>query len=535
MSEKQSHKIESKITQKSSKKDSEIRQERIDQIDDDLQNLNYTVKTAGERQEIDEQRKKDYESKMAELEGGLGRPLSDESRRDIYKNEVEANMAQAQSENERFDALSIEKGILDYLSRTLDNEPLESYIESPMDSGCKVAVMIPVYDESHGNILRSLSSLAEQEDVGSDLFEVDFVVNNPKTDAESESEAFFANQESIKLLKYINGTSENTPDSLTKGQKSEIDKIKKAGIKVNVIDKSSAITANDENNVGVARNRAGAEIVERFLGTPQKTDGVVAITDCDCEFSPNYIKLIVDSFENNEINGVSGNLEFEIDPEIENHELVKKAFDVYMGIDREENETEKYKGEPDFAIQEGALRSGANMAVNAKSWALAGGMPEIAGGEDIKFGQEVEKLEGPVAKNYGYTITSLMRVSERTGVQGNGRIVKKIKESVDDFVAGKSDRIYVENMELVGAFYASLIEASQNDALTGAFIIKSMKEFNFEANNVSVEEYDNLASEVNTELGKPKAEQDMKKIQELIMDKIYPYYAQRDVTDQIVN
>ncbi|TSC90988.1 MAG: hypothetical protein CEN90_715 [Parcubacteria group bacterium Licking1014_17] len=494
--------------------------------------LNDSPKSEEEITEIQRTREEEYQTELSKLESGLGQPLSEESRTKIHQNLVDSAIEQAQKENENYDRLVAEKNVLEYLNRSLAGEKPESFISRPMNQDCKVAVMIPAYNESASNILRSLSSLVEQEEVDSSLFEIDLVVNNRRTDADQKSAAFLTNQESINLIKFINGESEDAPKNLTEEKIKQIEKIKKSQIKINVIDKSSPNTSEEENNVGVARDRAGAEIVDRFMTSSGNTEGAIAITDCDCTFSRNFIKSLIQSFEQHKINGVSGNLEFEIDPSLPNQELMKKAFDIYMGKD---GPKEDYSGEPNFKFQkEGALQAGANMAVTAKAWAMVNGMPRIAGGEDIRFGKNVEELRGQVAKNYDYTITSLIRVSERTGLQGNGRIVKKIKESIDDFVAGKSDKIVVEDREMVDKFFNGVLRANENKTLKGNLILDLMKYCGFKQNNIPESEYDELAREVNAELEKPKSEQELKKIEKLILEKIYPYYPERDVTDKIV-
>lgn len=510
----------------------QMRTDRINLIDQQLSNFNYSPKSEEEIAEIQKTREEEYQTELSKLETGLGQPLSEESKQKIHQNMVDSAIERAQNENENYDRLAGEKKILEYLNTALKGEKPESFIARPMSQDCKVAVMIPAYNESASNVLRSLSSLAEQEEVDPSLFEVDLIVNNRKIDAEQNTPAFLANQESIRLIKYINGESQEIPEGLTTEQAEQIEKIKKSQIKINVIDKSSPNTSEEENNVGVARDRAGAEIVDRFMTSSGNTEGAIAITDCDCTFSRNFIKSLIQSFEQHKINGVSGNLEFEIDPSLPNQELMKKAFDIYMGKD---GPKEDYSGEPNFKFQkEGALQAGANMAVTAKAWAMVNGMPRIAGGEDIRFGKNVEELRGQVAKNYDYTITSLIRVSERTGLQGNGRIVKKIKESIDDFVAGKSDKIVVEDREMVNKFFNGVLRANENKTLKGNLILDLMKDCGFKQNNIPESEYDELAREVNAELEKPKSEQELKKIERLILEKIYPYYPEKDVTDRIV-
>ena len=183
---------------------------------------------------------------------------------------VDGVVDRAKKNNERFNQLSTEKTILEYLNKTLDGEKPESFIEKPMGKDCKVAVLVPAYNESISEIIRTISSLSEQEGADPSLFEVDFIINNKKIDAEQKSAAFLANQESINLIKFINGESQNVPEGLTAEQIKKVEDIKKSKIKINIIDKSSADTADQENNVGIARNRAGAEIINRFITSSDK-------------------------------------------------------------------------------------------------------------------------------------------------------------------------------------------------------------------------------------------------------------------------
>lgn len=424
-----------------------------------------------------------------------------------------------------------QKMILDYAENTLADESEQSFISRAMNQECKVAVMIPVYNESPSTLLRSLSSLSKQEGADPHTFEVDIVVNNKKQDAENNSDAFRANQESLALIRYINVEQTEMPQGLSEAEQKQIQTIKESGITINAIDKSSSSTANEENNVGMARNRAGAEMAKRFVTSSGNTEGVIAITDSDCVFSSNYIKALTDSFAQHPLNGVSGNLEFEIDPELPNQELIQRAFNIYMGKDGPKQD---YGNSPNFKLHaQGALQSGANMAVSARAFAEVGGMPPIAGGEDVRFGMNVEKLDGGVAKNYDYTTTSLIRVSERTGLQGNGRIVKKIKESIDAFVSGQSDKILIEDKNGVNRFFGSVIQASQENTLTPKHLVEFMAQNNFKSSDLSETTYTHLVDEINRELKKPENEQDLRKIERLALEQIYPLYPEIDVTHKL--
>ncbi|MFA6131585.1 MAG: glycosyltransferase family A protein [Patescibacteria group bacterium] len=508
------------------------RLDRIRLIDQQLASFVDHPVTEAEIVEIQKKAEEEYQKELQKLEAELDQPLSEDSKNKIRQNIVDARVNLIMDQKKIFERLEAEKIILEYLNRTLANEKSESFISREMNKDCKVAVLIPVYNENTSNILRSLSSLSEQEAVDPKFFEIDLIVNNRQTDAKQKTKAFFSNQEAINLIKFINGESQEIPGGLTSEQLEQIEKIRKAKIIINVIDKSSVEVSDQENNVGTARNRAGAEIVDRFMKSSGNAEGVVAITDCDCVFSNNYIQSLISSFGEHKIIGVSGNLEFEVDPELSNSDLIQRAFDIYMGKDGPKRD---YSGETSFQLQtKGTLQSGANMAVPAKVWAQVGGMPPLAGGEDIRFGQGVEKLGGQIAKNYDYTITSLIRVSERTGVQGNGRIVKKIKESVDAFVSGASDKVVIEDREKVGSFFAGVIKASQEERLTGRLLMDLMAQNNFKPNELPETEYSELADEINRELSKLETARDFSRIERMILEKIYPFYPEKNITNKLV-
>ena len=91
----------------------EIRQERLTQIDQELSDFNYQPTSPEEIQQIQGQRVQEYQSKLSELETGLGTGLNEESKVMIHKNMVDSAIEQAQKENERFDLLHIQKTILE--------------------------------------------------------------------------------------------------------------------------------------------------------------------------------------------------------------------------------------------------------------------------------------------------------------------------------------------------------------------------------------------------------------------------------------
>lgn len=87
------------------KSSSEIRDERVSRINQELEGFDLQASTPDEVQQIQKQREQEYRSKVAELEQGLGTELSDESKDQIHQNMVGSAIEQAQKDNERFDNL----------------------------------------------------------------------------------------------------------------------------------------------------------------------------------------------------------------------------------------------------------------------------------------------------------------------------------------------------------------------------------------------------------------------------------------------
>jgi len=98
------------------KSPSELIQERLTQINHDLGDFNQRATKPEEIQQIQESRQQEYDSKMAELEQGLGIPLGAESKKMIHQNMVDGAIEQAQRDNERFDNLQRLKKAAETLS-----------------------------------------------------------------------------------------------------------------------------------------------------------------------------------------------------------------------------------------------------------------------------------------------------------------------------------------------------------------------------------------------------------------------------------
>ena len=87
------------------KSPSELREERLMLINQELDAFGTQTSQPEEIQQIQEQREQEYQAKVAELEQGLGTQLGDESKDLIHENMVDSAIEQARKDNERFDNL----------------------------------------------------------------------------------------------------------------------------------------------------------------------------------------------------------------------------------------------------------------------------------------------------------------------------------------------------------------------------------------------------------------------------------------------
>ncbi|MDO8524020.1 MAG: hypothetical protein Q7R99_00135 [bacterium] len=94
------------IAQSQPEESSELMQERVSQINQGLEELNYQATSREDIQQIQEQEEQKYKSEVTELEMGLEIKLSQESRDMIYKNTVGDVIEQTQKNNERFGNLN---------------------------------------------------------------------------------------------------------------------------------------------------------------------------------------------------------------------------------------------------------------------------------------------------------------------------------------------------------------------------------------------------------------------------------------------
>jgi len=345
--------------------------------------------------------------------------------------------------------------------------PTEDRIQEPMNPRCEVCVVLPAYSE-RGYILRPLTSLATQEGVSPDQYEVIVVVNNPpippaREQFETEEKyknglAFYAaaiadNQETLNLVRDIGGGQISV--ALTDEERASVENIRRSGLRLFVIDKASTgkTLPEGEANVGGARNRGVAEAVERFHNQIRK-NGVIAQSDAEVRFPKSYIGKLIKIFgDDPELIGISGEVAYEDTLEDENlftalsthgeAEEVYKNLEYYL----QSVITGKWGEDLDFL---GAF-DGSNMASRAQEAALVGGVPKLAGAEDTVFGMRLKTI-GKTREAPELETVTLRRFSPRT-TTGRGQRHIKIAEGI------KSDTgLVVENPEVVRLYHAKTKE-----------------------------------------------------------------------------
>jgi len=173
---------------------SEIRNERLAQINQELKGFDRQTSSSINMQQIQEQREREFQSKVAELEKDLGTKLGQEGVNMIHENIVGSVVEQTQKDNEKFNELQRGKNQLEKINAA---ESLITRSEGRIDH--KTA---PYKDFDTRKYDRFLIQKGELSGV-----RVVFKVGEIKTDkhtVKTESRNLQAiEQEKIKLLMFI--------------------------------------------------------------------------------------------------------------------------------------------------------------------------------------------------------------------------------------------------------------------------------------------------------------------------------------------
>jgi len=421
------------------------------------------------------------------------------------------------------------------LRNILANEG-SSIIKEPMDGSCRAAVVIPAYNEGIDTLLRPLHSLSKQTGVRPEEFEVLVVVNNRREEAEQRTEAFRTNQDIIEFVRCLRGPA-SLPQGLREDQKEKINDIKRSGIVIRFIDKSSPENAGVDNNVGMARNRGCAEACWRFFGAGIGETGVVATTDCDCRFSENFVSELIRSFKEYPINGMAGNLEAEADIGSDDAALIRRILEINnepRPWPKELLDTGRrmfFKKQDKLPHQ--VLYTGQNLAFSVRAFVMAGGFPPFDSWEDTRFGANISALPGDVVKNLNYTITTLARPSQRAGLSSFGRRVKFILDSVEDFRQGRAKHIYMVDGPAVDSFLQKMFALGRQGGLRPGNLKDLMDAHGMDREGFGDEQAREVVEAVNREFSTPEHHHFYKKTDRNIVRYLYHRFPVRDITREL--
>lgn len=303
----------------------------------------------------------------------------------------------------------------------------EKLIETPQDKNCKLAVVVPVYNEQSRRILKQMESIISQTGINPDEFEALYVVNNsPDDGSEKSKQTIAANQEILNLPIWKNRETDTDLSQLPEDKRKLYKEIRE---KFNffVIDKSSPGDTIEDCNVGKARNRALAEASQRFY--KNEKDGILVQTDADSYFGdPEFFSKVLSEFTKDpDVIGIAGGIKVEFDPDTndprEKEILLKKAQQLLL--DKKCQRFEKYLKDPSNPLWERDVFSGANMISKSFESATIGGFKDWNSGEDPQFGldlkdyaqkrnKKVISKKLPVDDPDALLVTTAARESDRT-------------------------------------------------------------------------------------------------------------------------
>ena len=345
-------------------------------------------------------------------------------------------------------------------------------IETPMELSCKVAVVIPVFNETSETLLWPLASLARQS-LSKHLFEVIFVINNSRQEASLAAPEFRQNQQTIRFLRSLEAEQDLAGYFGEAALLESFNSVKNSGLRVHIIDKSSLSNAESENNVGIARDVGGSEAVLRFLKNGRKEKGLIAMLDADSYYSGAALASMVNIFEQNQINGLAGNLELVVDPLLPKNKAVKKIFLEISGYGARLEKIRKRRTaglrlQKKHKLGYRVLATGQNIVVTAGAWVAAGGMPHYYSLEDVRFGKKIFDLPGDVASTGDYTVFTLLRPSLRAGYVSYGRVVEEIVKKIGS--ADFSSPVLMPRFGVINNFLEEVFYVLENGSLDAAAV-----------------------------------------------------------------
>ncbi|MEK7618396.1 MAG: glycosyltransferase family A protein [Patescibacteria group bacterium] len=388
-----------------------------------------------------------------------------------------------------------------------------TWIKPAMSPPCRLAVVVPIYDEPLEGLNKLLKSLAVQEQVFKTEFEVVAIVNNSHRQALEKSKEYLQNQLTIKFLKKCE---KRFPH-----------------LALRIIDKSSSDCAYRENNVSLIRQRAGAEVVMRFLKSDKGLKGIIFFTDADCRFSKNIIREAIDSFNQYNLDGLAGALEFEMESSTIHNYALRKAIELFLGNNQTLKPYAPMISFQDYSKKQKAILStGQNIMVTVEKFIQVGGVPIVASASDIELGKRIFELKARVMLNRKFIVYTLARPSLRTGLSSFGRQVAEILRSIKQYQQKKSQSIKIQHRQLAEIFYSLVMDASLRGDLDVDFLKAAMKETEFEKVDFETKELEKVCFAINrlkSDPGLPTLEL----CEQEILKTLFAYFPKQDITDQV--
>lgn len=278
--------------------------------------------------------------------------------------------------------------------------------------------------------------------------------------------------------------------------------------------------------MGAARDFGGEEVYKRLLKS--KSEAVIAMIDCDCRVSPNYIEELIFTFQNPVVNGSAGKWLIKIDSKLPCHELVAKALEMHLGKNLLEKDYKPVQKRLPFKYQKkdkmvkNILINGQNMAIRVSAWQKAGGMMHLKSFEDLILGAKITDLPGDVVYNPNFTVTTLARKSDRVGMTGFGRRVEYIVKSAAEYHKGKIAEVHVPELYNLFQFFVRLFHVYSQHLLNERILENLLSLYGVNVKTLTKEEMKILLRLAKNEFGQ---KQQFKKNGELktesLLEKLY--------------
>ncbi len=270
-------------------------------------------------------------------------------------------------------------------------------------------VVVPSYDEEYG-MLPLLRSVVEQE-VARDIA-VTVVVNNARDTAAAVLES---NARTIAMLQGLQ-TDEPPGDLLERSREDEyayfllqeFRAVARSELRLLLVDASSGGHAPERCNVGIARTMGGNAALSYLASGAQ-----LYFTDADSRFAPAYMGAAEEVYRDDAVAGATGPVRSVPDDFHPEQKTLRTMDQIRAVIHACYCSVLRIRGIPDLASRKTHLMSGANLSVRGEVFAGLGGIPPLAGGEDIRFSLAMVRAGHRIGHDDRMTVFTQPRPSER--------------------------------------------------------------------------------------------------------------------------